>query len=165
MDLLDLELLDCLWAMPWEICTTDFVLYEILRERQFDFVKSSRSRLRVLALTDEQVLQVVKFQYSMTNKGYFSLADCSILYVAKFLGLPLLMGGEKRKAFFVHGSVEVRDTLFLLGAMVKEKIIDVCVAASVLCKCVDNNNRLLDSEVKMLTGIRDDGEIKEGGRL
>ena len=60
IDLLDVELLDFFFSLPWEIHTTDTVMLELTNEGQNDAVKQfiDNERLHVIAFESRQVKEI-----------------------------------------------------------------------------------------------------------
>lgn len=61
IDLLDVELLDFFFSLPWEIHTTDTVMLELTNEGQHDAVQQfvDNKRLHVIEFDSKQLTEII----------------------------------------------------------------------------------------------------------
>jgi len=150
IDLLDVELLDCFFKLPWEIHTTDTVMFELVKEGQRDTVQQfvDNKRLSVATFETKQVMEITSMHKKLRNKTNVSFTDCSVWYYAKVNHYPLLTGDRKLRSAASHSGVEVHGILYVFDALVELGIIKANDAASRLRQLRLSNTRLPKEEVE-----------------
>lgn len=92
-DLMNIEALPEFFWLDYEICTTDFVVNEILRMEQADqiqnFIRSKQ--LTVFNFSSDEIEEVVNLK---TKRTLRRIADKSVLWKALQLKCPLLTGDK-----------------------------------------------------------------------
>ena len=83
IDLVKLNLLGDLFALPWDVRTTDFVISELTDSEQKAAVTAfiKRNKLIIGKLKADEVGEVVR--RSRETGGKISIADCSVCFYAK----------------------------------------------------------------------------------
>lgn len=150
IDLLDVELLDFFFSLPWEIHTTDTVMLELTNEGQHDAVKQfiDNERLHVIEFESKQVMEIASMYSKLRDKTNVSFTDCSVWYYAKSRHYPLLTGDRKLRSSASHDGVEVHGILYVFDALVEHGIIKANDAASRLRQLRLSNPRLPKEEVE-----------------
>jgi predicted nucleic acid-binding protein len=115
-DIIKIGALPEFFSLDYDVCTTDFVLKEILLSDQREQIKSFiRSKsLTIFELSEIEVDIVRNFSTRRVFKG---ITDKSVLWKACELTCPLLTGDKKLRSeaeemgIVVHGSIWVIETL------------------------------------------------------
>ena len=146
IDLLSVSLLEAFFALPCEICTTDFVVGEItLPEQQKivqKFIKSKK--LGVVSFDVDDIDQVVLLHSKCQNNA--SIVDCSVWYYAKKVNGRLLTGDGKLRSAAEKDNVKVSGVLYLFDNFVEYGILTTEEAADDLEALMLYNVRLPKSE-------------------
>lgn len=166
IDLLNVNLVEEFFQLPWEVHTTEPILLELTREGQKPIVELYKSRklLYVDQFTSRETLEIIQLKNKISQFSNLSIQDCSVWYSANKLGGILLTGdGKLRKNAKKYG-VDVRGILYVLDKLVESEIIDAEVASVKLEKLYMSNNRLPLDEMQKRLNLWGDTN-KEGGCL
>lgn len=146
IDLLSVSLLEAFFALPCEICTTDFVVSEITRPEQQKiiqkFVKSKK--LGIVSFDADEFSEVILLQSKCPNNA--SIVDCSVWYYAKKVNGRLLTGDGKLRSAAERDNVKVSGILYLFDNFVEYGILTSAEAADNLEALMVCNVRLPKSE-------------------
>lgn len=146
IDLLSVSLLEAFFALPCEICTTDFVISEIaLPEQQKilqKFIKSKK--LGVISFDADELNEVILLRSKCPNNA--TIEDCSVWYYAKKVNGRLLTGDAKLRLAAEKDNVKVSGVLFLFDNFVEYGILTASEAAENLESLMVYNVRLPKSE-------------------
>lgn len=125
-----------IFALPFEICTTDFIAAEL---KNPDIAKLKSLGLRVESLSAEKVQTL----FDLANKYRKpSLPDLSCLLLAKDKNCGLLTGDNNLRAASKEEGVKVHGTLWLLDKLVEHKVLKKKSASQALMKMMDHGTRL-----------------------
>lgn len=133
-------LLEELFRLPFSLCCTDFVAFELDNPSLTPLLDLG---LIVESLNSEEVLRLQELGRQHSNP---SLADMSCYFLAKDRNLPLLTGDGQLRALAIRENVEVRGVLWLLDQMVEHGVIGPARAAEALRAMLGNNARLPQQE-------------------
>ena len=146
IDLLSVSLLEAFFALPCEICTTDFVISEISQPEQQKilqkFIKSKK--LGVVSFDSDDIDQVVLLLSKCRNNASF--VDCSVWYYAKKVNGRLLTGDGKLRSVAERDNIKVSGVLYLFDNFVEYGILTAEEAAENLESLMTYNVRLPKSE-------------------
>ena len=150
IDLYEVGLLEEFFSLPWEVHTTDFVMFELLREGQHDTVARYKDdkRLIVPVFEAKEVLEIGNLFQQYVNRTNFSLTDCSVWYYAKVNNYILLTGDRKLRTVSVFDGVEVHGIIYVFDTLVELDIISRQVAVEKLQKLYSLNPRLPKEEIE-----------------
>lgn len=116
-------MLEVLFQLPFTLCCTDFVLFEL---NDFDHGELTEMGLSVVELDENSVESLYELTDAHNNS---SLADVSCYFLAKTTGHPLLTGdGQLRKQAAKDG-LQVHGALWLLDRLVQVNIVTKIQAA------------------------------------
>ena len=152
IDLVKLDLLGDLFALPWDVRTTDFVISELTDPKQKAAVTAfiNRNKLTIGKLKADEVGEVV--QRSNETGGKISIADFSVCFYAKKNGFVLLTGDRNLQKVATNESIEVHGILFLFDELVSHSILPPKLASEILKNLKGINTRLpmeeVDSRIK-----------------
>ena|SRR3990167_8223243 len=132
-------LLEELFQLPYELCTTDFAFREMTRPPGADLAVLG---LQVMSLESAMVVEIFAVKGQLTKP---SLADVSCYILAKSLKCGLLTGdGDLRKA--ASKEVEVHGVLWLLDQLIEQGVIQKRRAALALRAMLEKGARLPQAE-------------------
>lgn len=144
IDLFRVELLDKLFALPWEVYTTDFVLLAIQREKQPALLQRLKlyikeGKLHVPLLEPEEIIDMLRQPGMLSN---ISFTDCSGRYYAKKNNFSLLTEDRRLQSLSVKDSMDVHGIVYVLGSIKEAGLITSKEAASILMQLKNSNPRL-----------------------
>lgn len=121
-DIIEIRVLPEFFALDYEICTTDFVINEILKSTQKTEVESfiRAKKLKVIHLNADEVESVVSFQ---TKRNFKGITDKTVLYKSIELKCPLLTGDKKLRKEAEDWGVEVHGSVWVVSELIKQQII------------------------------------------
>ncbi len=84
IDLIETDLLDELFKLPWEIHTTDFVLGELKDAEQKKELETyvSKKVLKVKRYKGDEAMELGIFKLELSRESNLSITDCSVLQLA-----------------------------------------------------------------------------------
>lgn len=133
-------LLDALFSLPFQICSTDFVLAEL---QDFDPKTLQTRGLQVHKLDEQATEQLVTLMESHNNS---SLADVSCYLLAQQTRHPLLTGDGRLRKQAEKDGLQVHGVLWLLDQVVMHQIVMPSIAAHGLQTMIDRGARLPANE-------------------
>ena len=147
IDLVKLDLLGDLFALPWDVHTTDFVISELTDPAQKAAVTSyiKRNKLTIGKLSAEDVGEIA--QRSSESGGKISITDFSVCLYSKKNGYTLLTGDKNLRKIAISESITVRGILYLFDEFVSNSILPLELAIEILKQLKGINTRLPLDEV------------------
>lgn len=148
IDLINVDLLDGFFNLPWEIHTTDMVIDEIIRSEQHEAIEQFRQNgsLNIKSFDGEELLQIVKMKTERQTSNA-SIQDCSVWKLAKDLECALLTGDNKLRKVVQNDNIEVHGILYLFDKMLEHEIMDNETAIDKLKSLYSINSRLPKEEI------------------
>lgn len=148
-DMMSIEVLPDFFGLDYEICTTDFVVNEIIRidqtEQIQNFIRSKQ--LTVYKLTSDEVEEVVNLK---TKRNLRRITDKSVLWKALQLKCKLVTGDKNLRSEAEEQGLEVNGSLWVIKTLVETKIIEPVLAVGLLEKLTTVNNSLPIEEIDKL---------------
>ena len=148
-DMMSIEVLPDFFGLDFEICTTDFVVNEIIRidqaEQIQNFIRSKQ--LTVYKLTSDEIEEVVNLK---TKRNLRRITDKSVLWKALQLKCRLVTGDKNLRSEAEEQGLEVNGTLWVIRTLVETKIITPVSAAELLEKLKMVNDSLPKDEIDKL---------------
>jgi len=148
-DIIGINALPEFFSLPYEICTTDFVVNEILRTQQREqieiFIRAKK--LTVFKLTEIEVDEVKAFKTIRIFKG---LTDKTVLWKAKQLNSPLLSGDGKLRKEAQEQGIKVHGSIWVVENLVINQLIEKHNAVILLEKLKETNSSLPTDEIDKL---------------
>lgn len=119
------------FALNFDVCTTDFVIDEILRSNQREQIESfiRAKKLTVFKLMEDEIELIRNFQ---TKRSFRGITDKTVLWKSYQLKCPLLTGDKKLRSeaedlkIEVHGSIWVLNRLVISGIITGVDGIELC---------------------------------------
>lgn len=139
---IDMELagLFDLWMqMGIEVHTTDLIREELERG-QHDLALTYLGTMVVHDLREEDLLAISDLEYAVGNKAKFN--DCSVLYLAEKLQVPLISGDSGLRTAAQKRGVTVYGTLWIFDILIGKGILKPEIAAGKLHQLL-NQGRFL----------------------
>ena len=147
IDLVKLDLLGDLFALPWDVHTTDFVISELTDPAQKAAITSyiKRNKLTIGKLSAEEVDEIV--QRSGATGGKISITDFSVCLYSKKNGYTLLTGDKNLRKIAISENITVHGILYLFDELVSNSILPLALAIEILKQLKVLNTRLPLDEV------------------
>ncbi|MEQ9297808.1 MAG: hypothetical protein RIF33_04555 [Cyclobacteriaceae bacterium] len=146
-DLIQLELLDVFFELPYEVFTNSPVLDEILDESQKAIVQKHLDMGNLIL--DDKTNDVLIFELASQNRG-LSFTDCSVIDLAiRKQGILLSSDKGLRKAS-INSKIEVHGILWMIKVMVEECAISSTIAVTKLRAYEKVNSRAPKKGIKEL---------------
>lgn len=129
---------------PWlqmgvEIHTTDLIRSE-LKVGRHHLAMAYLKGMTVHELTFEDLVGIGELAQSVTGRA--KLNDCSVLYLAEKLGVPLLSGDAALRSIAKKRGVEVRGTLWIFDTLIEHGLLTPSVAAEKLRNLINQDRYL-----------------------
>lgn len=148
IDLHSIGLLSQLCDLPYDIRTVDFVMAEIVDNRQQEdmgrLVKDGK--ITVESFTAEELIEIVN-EHSAVS-GNLSIPDCSVCYYARKHDITLLTGDRQLRRYAESHNLTVHGILFIFDELVAHSVISPEAAAGKLKELYSINVRLPKSEIQ-----------------
>jgi predicted nucleic acid-binding protein len=129
---IDLELsgLFDLWLqMGVEVHTTDLIRGELEKGKHYMALAYLRG-MTVHEVDFEELATIAELERSVGSRAKFN--DCSVLYLAGKLRVPLLSGDGALRSAAEKRGLEVRGTLWIFDTLIERKLLAPSVAAEKL---------------------------------
>lgn len=147
IDFRNAGLLDALFDLPFELCSTDFVLNEL---EDFDPAALVAQGLVVHALDWTATARLFELMEAHNNS---SLADVSCYLLAQDTGYPLLTGDGRLRKQASQDGIQVYGVLWLLDQLVGCRVTSGPVAAEGLKAMLSRGARLPHAECQARLSI------------
>lgn len=121
-DLISIGALPEFFALDFDICTTDFVINEILlsdQKEQVEFFMRAK-QLTVYKISADEIEEIIKFKTVRVFKG---ITDKTVLWKSHILHCPLLTGDNKLRNEAKDLGIEVHGILWVINNLVEVGII------------------------------------------
>jgi predicted nucleic acid-binding protein len=121
-DIIEIRALPEFFALDYEICTTDFVIHEILKSNQKAEIESfiRAKKLKTIHLDADEVESVLNFQTKRLFKG---ITDKTVLWKSIELKCPLLTGDKKLRKEAEDWGIEVHGSIWVISELITQFII------------------------------------------
>lgn len=148
-DIISIGALPEFFALDFEICTTDFVVREILESYQKEQIESfiRAKKLIVFKLTANEVEEILNFA---TKRFFKGITDKTVLWKSHQLKCPLLTGDRKLRNEAEDLKIEVHGSIWVIQAIVDREIISKTKGAELLEKLKLINASLPYDEIDKL---------------
>ncbi len=148
-DIISIGALPEFFALDFEICTTDFVVREILESEQKTQIESfiRAKKLNVFKFTSEEVEEICKF----TTKRFFKgITDKTVLWKSYQLKCPLLTGDRKLRNEAEDLKIEVHGSIWVINEFIEKEIVTKTKGVKLLEKLKLINTSLPHDEIDRL---------------
>jgi len=148
-DLMNIETLPKFFGLDFEICTTDFVVNEILRLEQAEqiqnFIRSKQ--LTVFNFSADEIEEVVNMK---TKRMLRRIADKSVLWKALQLRCKLLTGDKSLRSEAEENGLEVHGSIWAVTMIVETKPLSAAKGIELFEKLKIVNDGLPKEEIEKL---------------
>lgn len=148
-DLMNIEALPEFFGLDFEICTTDFVVNEILRLEQAEqiqnFIRSKQ--LTVFDFSAEEIEEVVNLK---TKRMLRRIADKSVLWKALQLKCKLLTGDKSLRNEAEENGLEVHGSIWVVTMIIETKLLSGAKGIELFEKLKIVNDGLPKEEIEKL---------------
>ncbi len=148
-DLMNIEALPEFFGLDFEICTTDFVVNEILRleqaERIQNFIRSKQ--LTVFSFSSDEIDELVNLK---TKRMLRRIADKSVLWKALQLKCKLLTGDKSLRSEAEEKGLEVHGSIWVVMMIVETKLLSAAKGIDLFEKLKIVNDSLPKDEIDKL---------------
>lgn len=148
-DIMSIEILPDFFGLDFEICTTDFVINEIIRIDQAEQVQTfiRSKKLIVYKFTPQEVEEVINLK---TKRNLRRITDKSVLWKALQLKCRLLTGDKNLKNEAEEQGLQVNGSLWVIKTLVENNIVTSITAAELLEKLKTVNESLPKDEIEKM---------------
>lgn len=123
-DIIEISALPEFFALDFEICTTDFVVNEILQSNQKyqveNFIRAKK--LHVFNLSGEEIESIVNFK---TKRFFKGITDKTVLWKSIQLRCPLLTGDKKLRKEASDWGIEVHGSIWVVSELIEQQIVTI----------------------------------------
>jgi len=144
IDMLEIEISDEFFRLPFEIHTTDFVSSKIKGEilnRFQNYVK--KKLINIHSLSGEELDEVVNLS---NDYPPLSQSDCSCLWLCQHLSAILLTGDKQLKIIASRKNIPIHGSIWIFEQLISHGEISPEVAGNKLKELMDINDRLPEKE-------------------
>ena len=132
-DIIGIGALPEFFALDYEICTTDFVVREILESDQklqiVSFIRAKK--LIVFKLTAKEIDEIQAFK---TRRFFKGITDKTVLWKSYQLNCLLLTGDKKLRSEAEDFKIEVHGSIWVISEFIENEIITKEKGAELLKK-------------------------------
>ena len=162
IDLINIDVLDIFFQLPWEIHTTDMIVSEFTDENQKKAILG-HSELVIKRYEPEELSDLVDFH---TKHSQVSINDCSVWQYAKQNNYVLLSGDGYLRKLTISDGIEVRGTIFVIEQLVDHGFLTAAEGADVLDKLKNSNTRQPLNEIQdRIRRMRAESNNMEGNNM
>lgn len=148
-DLMNIEALPEFFGLDFEICTTDFVVNEILRLEQAEQIKNfiRSKQLTVFTFSSDEIDEVVNLK---TKRMLRRIADKSVLWKTLQLKCKLLTGDKSLRNEAEENGLEVHGSIWVVMKIVDAKLLSAEKGIELFEKLKIVNGSLPKEEIEKL---------------
>lgn len=123
IDLINGNLLEEFFKLPYKISTNILVLNEISNKRDLNKLAKyiNDKRLSIHAISSTEMSSILTLKNLPTTSNRLSIQDCSVWYYAKTVGARLLTGDSILRKTAEKDGIQVSGILYVLDSMEKHK--------------------------------------------
>ena len=148
-DIISIEALPEFFSLDYEICTTVFVIEEIIRSDQREAIEVfiRAKEINVIEFSAEEIVEIYGFK---TEKNFKGITDKSVLWKSLQLKCPLLTGDKKLRTEAENKGVEVHGSIWVITSLVENGLIDKKKGVKLLESLKEVNSSLPFDEIDKL---------------
>ena len=146
-DVIKIGALPEFFSLDYEICTTVFVIHEILPSSQKELVETfvRAKKLIVYNFSEEEIEAVQNFN---TEKDLKRFTDKSVIWKAVQLNCPMLTGDQRMREVAEKMNIEVHGSIWIIDELVSKALISSEKAIIILEQLLMTNSRLPKDEIE-----------------
>jgi predicted nucleic acid-binding protein len=148
-DIISIGALPEFFSLDYEICTTEFVIEEIIESDQKEAIEVfiRAKEIYVIGFSSEEIGEIQSFSTSKTFKG---ITDKSVLWKSYQLKCPLLTGDKKLRMEAEANGIDVHGTIWVIDTLVENGLIDRFKGIELLERLKSVNSSLPFDEIDKL---------------
>jgi predicted nucleic acid-binding protein len=148
-DIISIGALPEFFSLDYEICTTEFVIEEIIESDQKEAIEVfiRAKEIYVIGFSSEEIGEIQSFSTSKTFKG---ITDKSVLWKSYQLKCPLLTGDKKLRKEAEANGIDVHGTIWVIDTLVENGLIDRFKGIELLERLKSVNSSLPFDEIDKL---------------
>lgn len=130
-DIISIGALPEFFDLDYEICTTDFIVEEIMESDQKELIESfiRAKKLNVFKIPAEEIEEIRNFTTRRIFKG---ITDKTVLWKAHKLNCTLLTGDKKLRNEAKDLKIEVHGSIWIILSLVEKEILSKVKGAELL---------------------------------
>ncbi len=146
-DIIKIGALPEFFSLDYEICTTVFVMHEILPSPQKELIETfiRAKKLIVYNFTEEEIEEVQNFN---TQRDLKRFTDKSVIWKSLQLKCPLLTGDQRMREEAEKMNIEVHGSIWIIDELVTKTLISNEKAIVLLEQLLITNSRLPKDEIE-----------------
>jgi len=146
-DVIKIGALPEFFSLDYEICTTVFVMQEILPSPQKELVETfiRAKKLTIFEFSAEEVEEVQNFS---TQRDLRRFTDKSVIWKSLQLNCPMLTGDQKMREVAEKIGIEVHGSIWIIDELVGKTLISTEKAITLLEQLLLTNSRLPRDEIE-----------------
>ncbi len=146
-DVIKIGVLPEFFSLDYEICTTVFVIHEILPFAQRELVETfiRAKKLIVYNFTEEEIEAVQSFD---TEKSLKRFTDKSVIWKSLQLNCPMLTGDQRMREVAERMNIEVHGIIWIIDELVTKTLISSDKAIVLFEQLLLTNSRLPKDEIE-----------------
>lgn len=148
-DIISIGALPEFFSLEYEICTTVFVIEEILLSDQRNAIEVfiRAKEIIVIEFSAEEIDEICGLK---TEKYFKGITDKSVLWKSLQLGCPLLTGDRKLRIEAENQGVEVHGSIWVIRRLLEKGLIDKPKGIKLLASLKEVNSSLPFEEIDKL---------------
>ncbi len=146
-DVIKIGVLPEFFSLDYEICTTVFVIHEILPFAQRELVETfiRAKKLIVYNFTEEEIEAVQSFD---TEKSLKRFTDKSVIWKSLQLNCLMLTGDQRMREVAERMNIEVHGSIWIIDELVTKTLISSDKAIVLFEQLLLTNSRLPKDEIE-----------------
>jgi predicted nucleic acid-binding protein len=146
-DVIKIGALPEFFSLDYEICTTVFVMHEILPFAQRELVETfiRAKKLTVYNFTEEEIEAVQNFD---TERSLKRFTDKSVIWKSLQLNCPMLTGDQRMREVAEEMNIEVHGSIWIIDELVTKTLISSDKAVELFEQLLLTISRLPKDEIE-----------------
>lgn len=146
-DVIKIGALPEFFSLDYEICTTVFVMQEIIPSPQKELVETF-IRAKKLIVYDFSAEEIDEVQNFNTGRDLKRFTDKTVIWKSLQLNCPMLTGDQRMREVAEKMNIEVHGSIWIIDELVTNKLISSKKAVQLLEQLLITNSRLPKDEIE-----------------
>ena len=146
-DVIKIGALPEFFSLDYEICTTVFVIHEIIPSPQKEMVETfiRAKKLIVYNFSEEEIEAILNFD---TGRDLKRFTDKTVIWKSLQLSCPMLTGDQRMREVAEKMNIEVHGSIWIIDELVSKALISSEKAIILLEQLLMTNSRLPKDEIE-----------------
>jgi len=146
-DVIKIGALPEFFSLDYEICTTVFVIHEIIPSPQKEMVETfiRAKKLIVYNFSEEEIEAILNFD---TGRDLKRFTDKTVIWKSLQLSCPMLTGDQRMRQVAEKMNIEVHGSIWIIDELVSKALISSEKAIILLEQLLMTNSRLPKDEIE-----------------